>query len=188
MARGGWLLEGVDPLPPPLSDKMTDREALRLAGGVEARIVGKRVLDLGPCYGQDAIDFGTLARPYVALDYDELVIEWVRKVAPAARGVVSDALALPFADATFDTVIDFGSADNIDPPEEVYRELCRVLRPGGMLITTYGNALLLGRSPFPREYYSVPDELVALLDSYGCTTRQRSHEEHARAILVAEKR
>ena len=44
---------------------------------------------------------------------------------------VGDLLALPFADACFDVVFTQHVVMNIDDREKVYREIARVLRPGG---------------------------------------------------------
>jgi SAM-dependent methyltransferase len=190
--RGCWLREGIEPLPSPAGDKAVDREALQLAGGLGV-ITGKRVLEIGPCYGLDARDFAPLAALYVVVDLDELVFEWLRGFAPRAAPILADARLLPCRGAQFDTVLDFGSLDNTGHPEQGYEEACRVLRPGGVLVSTYGNAAVLGRGAArllppdysPGEFYSYPQELVWLLESQGLTVACRAHENQPRAIMVA---
>jgi SAM-dependent methyltransferase len=46
---------------------------------------------------------------------------------------------LPFADASFDTVVSTVSVDYLTRPVEVFREVARVLRPGGPFAITFSN-------------------------------------------------
>jgi len=46
----------------------------------------------------------------------------------------ADLGALPFRDATFDIAISSHVAEHLTEPERVFRELARVLRPGGRLL------------------------------------------------------
>ncbi len=54
--------------------------------------------------------------------------------AAAITYVQTDAKRLPFADATFDTVLSNTILHHIPEPEAVLREARRVLRPGGVLL------------------------------------------------------
>ncbi len=184
--RGIWFHEGIDPLPPCESDKLVDREALAMAGG-NALLTEKRVLDIGPCYGLDARDFAPLAACYVVVDYDTLVLEWMTKIAPRAVRVEATARMLPFRSGSFDTVLDFGTLDNVGALVESYREACRVLKSGGTFVTTYGNALVLGRGDGVGEIYSDPTELSALLADCGLVVTHRGYENQPRAIMIGMK-
>jgi SAM-dependent methyltransferase len=60
----------------------------------------------------------------------------------ASARVVHDLNAdprLPFADGTFDDVVCCVSVDYLTRPVEVFREVARVLRPGGRFVTTFSN-------------------------------------------------
>ncbi|MBE7163127.1 MAG: class I SAM-dependent methyltransferase [Williamsia herbipolensis] len=46
---------------------------------------------------------------------------------------------LPFADASFDTVVSTVSVDYLTRPVEVFREVARVLRPRGKFAVTFSN-------------------------------------------------
>jgi len=46
---------------------------------------------------------------------------------------------LPFADATFDTVVCTVSVDYLTRPVEVFTDVARVLRPGGAFAVTFSN-------------------------------------------------
>jgi len=81
----------------------------------------------------------------VGLDFSEEMLERARRKAPELEWVQGDALALPFADESFDAAtVGFG-VRNVDDLEAGIRELRRVLRPGGWLaileITTPVGAL-----------------------------------------------
>lgn len=187
MGRGTWLREGLDPLPPPAGDKAVDRWALASAGG-PAILVDRRVLEIGPCYGVDAEEFAGIARPYVVVDIDELVIEWIRRFAPRAVGLVGDARALPFASGVFDVVLDFGSLDNVGQPLLGYAEASRVLAPGGVLVTTYGNAAVLGPGDGVSETYLRPFEVLEAFWAGGVEGVAGGNEENPRAFMVGRKR
>lgn len=52
----------------------------------------------------------------------------------SAGGVCGSALALPFADASFDVVGAFDVVEHCDPEDVALSELARVLTPGGRLL------------------------------------------------------
>ena len=58
-----------------------------------------------------------------------------RGLAPG-RGVCASALALPFADATFDVVAAFDVVEHCEPEAVAVAELARVLVPGGRLLVS----------------------------------------------------
>lgn len=60
----------------------------------------------------------------------------------AAERVVQDLNAdgrLPFADASFDAVVNCVSVDYLVRPVEVLADVARVLRPGGLSVCTFSN-------------------------------------------------
>jgi demethylmenaquinone methyltransferase/2-methoxy-6-polyprenyl-1,4-benzoquinol methylase len=103
---------------------------------------GTRLLDVAG--GTGDIAFRYLARAghghATVLDLTEPMLIEGRKRAEAAQladsldWVVGDAMALPFADASFDTyTISFGIR-NVTRPADALAEAWRVLRPGGRLM------------------------------------------------------
>jgi demethylmenaquinone methyltransferase/2-methoxy-6-polyprenyl-1,4-benzoquinol methylase len=109
-----------------------DRRWRRLAASSVVR-PGDRVLDV--CCGRG--DLAVAARDgggdVTGLDFSEPMLERARRKAPELDWVRGDALALPFADASFDAAtVGFGIR-NLADLELGLRELHRVLAPGGRL-------------------------------------------------------
>ena len=115
-------------------------EARRLLEGVD--LAGRDVLDVG-C-GVGGIDV-MLARDHDAksvlgIDVEPLVVE--RAAARAASAGLADRVSFrlvepgPFAlaDASFDAVFSMGAMLHIPDKPALYREVWRVLRPGGLLV------------------------------------------------------
>ncbi len=73
-----------------------------------------------------------------AIDISEEMLRRAAKRARAYRGdltlLKADALALPFADASFDTAVTSCSMCSVPDPVQALRELHRVLRPEGRLL------------------------------------------------------
>jgi demethylmenaquinone methyltransferase/2-methoxy-6-polyprenyl-1,4-benzoquinol methylase len=92
---------------------------------------GDRVLD-GCCgTGDLALADMKAGGRVTGLDFSEQMLERARAKSSAVEWVQGDALALPFADGSFDAAtVGFG-VRNLDDLESGLRELRRVLRPGG---------------------------------------------------------
>jgi SAM-dependent methyltransferase len=91
------------------------------------RFVGdpKRVLDVGSADGP-SVGWLRGRGTHVPLDIDPRGL--------ASGGVCGSALALPFADGTFDLVAAFDVIEHCEPEADVLRELTRVLAPDGRLL------------------------------------------------------
>ena len=95
-----------------------------------------RVLDVGTGTGRMAELFEPAADAVVALDNSPEMLRLARArlqhLAPARVELVQgDFAALPFADATFDTVLFHQVLHYAQSPEAVLAEAARVTRPGG---------------------------------------------------------
>jgi SAM-dependent methyltransferase len=178
-----WRVDGV-PDPPPLSDKLIDWRVLAAVGGTPF-MAGRRVLELGPGFGLDALMFAGGAGLYVALDASAHVLAWVRRLAPAARCVRADVRALPFRPGAFDLVLDFSTIDNCADPAMAYCEAADTLNGAGVFVTTYANALIVkavdGEAPCE------PAWLAQLLADNGLRLRYRSDEDGPRAAMAAQR-
>jgi len=89
------------------------------------------LLDLGAGAGIiQAMNFRGFARRVCGVDLDPRVAN-----NPFLdEGRVSDAGEIPYPDASFDVVIADNVMEQLDRPELVFREIARVLRPGGKLL------------------------------------------------------
>jgi len=74
----------------------------------------------------------------------------------------ADGLRLPFPDSAFDVVTCLEALEFMPVPEDGLRELVRVLRPGGLLLTT----LRINEPWMPGRLWS-QDEMQGLLQQYG---------------------
>lgn len=100
----------------------------------------QRVLEVG-CGGGSSLTAmarGCAPSRLVGLDIDERLLalakERLAQAGVHAELVHGDVRRLPFADASFDLVFDFGTSYHIARPREGLREIARVLRPGGRCV------------------------------------------------------
>ena len=95
------------------------------------------VLDLGCGYGGRTVYYAELGTAHVTgIEITEIMVDRCRQFAArrSAENVsfqVARAEALPFEDATFDVVLSYDVFEHVDDPVLAFRELRRVLRPGG---------------------------------------------------------
>jgi demethylmenaquinone methyltransferase/2-methoxy-6-polyprenyl-1,4-benzoquinol methylase len=132
--------------------RATVREAVR---------PGDRVLDA--CCGTGDLAVAATkagAGEVIGVDFSERMLERARCKASGLEWMQADVLALPFEDASFDSVVVGFGVRNVENLEAGIRELRRVLRPGGRLgileITTPRGLL----APFYKLWF---DRIVPLL-------------------------
>ncbi len=162
---------------------------------------GERLLDLGCGGGRHAYQAVRLGARVVALDAGESEVSQVRATfgAMALAGEVSskdeasvvqgDALALPFAEGSFDRVIASEVLEHIPDDRSAMAELARVLRPGGTMAVTVPR---LGPEAvnwaLSDEYHSVPGGHVriyrrsTLLSRLGKAGLRPVASHHAHAL------
>lgn len=99
-------------------------------------IRGKEVLELATGPGLLAKHVAPAAKRMIATDYSPGMIAEAKKGGSPANLTfeLADAMALPYADDSFDAVLIANALHIVPDPERVLREIDRVLRPGGVLI------------------------------------------------------
>lgn len=113
---------------------------------------GREVLDLGCGPGWYSAQYGQGGAKVTGVDLTPKAVE-VASAYARFRGLSNvtirqgDAQALPFADDTFDLVVSSGVLHHVPDPVQAFREVRRVLKPGGEAkITLYYRNFLL-RNP-----------------------------------------
>ena len=94
-----------------------------------------RVLDLACGTGDLAHAVAARVARVVGLDVTPRMIALARAKASASRFVVGDMMAIPFADATFDLITTGYGIRNVPVLDVALREMYRVLRPGGRVVS-----------------------------------------------------
>jgi demethylmenaquinone methyltransferase / 2-methoxy-6-polyprenyl-1,4-benzoquinol methylase len=116
-----------------------DRSWRKVVAKAVAATTGERVLDVAAGTGTSSASFTTHGADCVACDFSlGMLRQGARQRGGARTGgvrfIAGDALALPFADESFDAVtISFGLR-NVHDVDAALRELLRVTKPGGRLV------------------------------------------------------
>ncbi len=105
---------------------------------IYGNVQGLRILEYGCGSGSHSLEIARLGGIVTGIDISEVGIRQAREKAEAAgvQGadyLVMDAMNMDFPDGTFDMVIGEGILHHLDL-EQSYREICRVLKPGGRAI------------------------------------------------------
>lgn len=145
---------------------------------------GERVLDLAAGTGVSTVELGKSGAWCVAADFSQGMLAAGRfRQVPMVAG---DAMALPFADDSFDAVtISFGLR-NVADIDLALREMLRVTKPGGRVVvcefstpvfgpfrTVYMEYLMKALPRVARAVSSNPDAYVYLADSIRAWPNQR---------------
>lgn len=122
----------------------TDSELDFLLGKIHAE---DEVLDMGCGTGRFTIPLAERVKSVSGLDLSPMMLATARKKL-ADRGLEADLregdmAALPFADASFDVVVSMLALMHIprEDRQQVFREVARVLRPGGRLLIGVKNSV-----------------------------------------------
>ncbi|HZP58417.1 MAG TPA: class I SAM-dependent methyltransferase [Dehalococcoidia bacterium] len=116
-------------------------ESLRryiIPGALEGVALGDDVLEVGPGPGRTTDLLRTMAPQLTAVEIDpDLADALAQRMAGTNVTVVrADATDLPFEDGRFSAAVSFIMLHHVPTPgqqDELFREVARVLRPGGVL-------------------------------------------------------
>jgi demethylmenaquinone methyltransferase/2-methoxy-6-polyprenyl-1,4-benzoquinol methylase len=151
------------------------RRATRLALDLKP---GERVLDLGAGTGVSTEELARSGAHAVGADLSLGMLQAGHRTRPEVPLLAGDALALPFADATFDAVTISFALRNIVDADAALLEMARVTKPGGRLVvcefshptwapfrTVYLSYLMRALPEVARRVASNPDAYVYLAES-----------------------
>lgn len=126
-------------------DEIRDRGD-SIASGIIGRLgaaEGSRVLDLGCGPGSLSIPLARRGMLVHGVDYSEGMLSRARANSEAMGTSIEfsrmDAQDLLLPDGSFDHVVSRDLLWNLERPEDTYREILRVLRPGGTCVVMDGN-------------------------------------------------
>jgi ubiquinone/menaquinone biosynthesis C-methylase UbiE len=121
-------------------------------------VAGKKVLEIGLGYGTVAQKLMEAGAQYYGLDIADGPVAMARHRA-GLLGKIADinqgsALAMPYTDATFDHVVTIGCLHHTGDLALAFREVHRVLKPGGRAMIMVYNALSY------RHWWAAPRETI----------------------------
>jgi ubiquinone/menaquinone biosynthesis C-methylase UbiE len=134
--RAASFYDATRGLPPGVAEQVRDQIALCTGAGRNTRF-----LEIGVGTGRIALPFVQIGADYTGADLSLPMMEVLRKkisAIPEGAGrlklAIADAVALPFADATFDVIIMIHLLHLVSDWRQTLRECWRVLRDSGWLV------------------------------------------------------
>ncbi len=134
------------------------------------------LLDLGCGSGYSSLRLAELGYRVVGMDISAKFLDQVAsRVGDKLQYSVGDALELPFVDQTFDGVASFDMIEHVVDAEGVFKEVDRILCPGGRVVFVCPNYwspvipikalinLLRGGPGYLSFYESIPAALLGIL-------------------------
>jgi SAM-dependent methyltransferase len=132
---------------------------------------GKDVLDIACGEGYGAAMLAQVARRVVGVDVDVATVAHAAAEYAGANlyYIAGDARRIPLATASVDTVVSFETLEHFAEQEAFLAELCRVLRPHGVLILSTPDSDVYSPIGGPANHYHVRelsrDEFAAALSA-----------------------
>jgi SAM-dependent methyltransferase len=176
-----------------LAGKPLDRALLRclqeLVGGVTEATGATSVADLGCGPGHVAAYLAGLGVPMVGIDISPAMVDVGRRRYPDVTFRVGSLLALPATDGELAGAVALYSIIHLHPDDRLraYREMRRVIRPGGWLLLAFHTSDVDGAPGDIKHadewwgeqvdldfYYIDPDTVVAGLEAAGFTVMART--------------
>lgn len=137
-----------------------------------------RLLDIG-CGQMPYRDLFTQVNEYVGIDHPN-------PYHPNDRpSMWASGLTLPFADAVFDTVLATQVLEHVPEPALLLAEMCRVLRPGGVLLLTAPHIWELHEQPY--DYYRYTSFGLRYLLEHAGFEVERIQPQGGFFVMIAQR-
>ncbi|MBM3682191.1 MAG: demethylmenaquinone methyltransferase [Actinobacteria bacterium] len=147
---------------------------------------GEKILDLAAGTGTSSLAFAKSGATVIPCDFSLGMLQEGNKRSPQLNFSAGDALALPFAEETFDAVtISFGIR-NVNNVDKALKEMLRVTKPGGRIVVCefssptfepfrkiYMEYLMKALPAIAKKTSSNPDAYVYLVDSIRAWPNQK---------------
>ncbi|MBC6401178.1 MAG: class I SAM-dependent methyltransferase [Ekhidna sp.] len=145
------------------------------------------LLELGCGEGRGVELLAPLAKSYQGIDKIESIIEQLGIKYPDYDFMSGTFPPFPFGDNKFDAIITFHVIEHVKKDKEFVKEVCRVLKPGGVaLITTPNIKMTLSRNPWHvREYTG--NQLKALCEKYFSNVEMKGIAGNEKVIRYHEQ-
>ena len=153
---------------------------------------GRSVLDVACGTGVVAREAARRTRArVVGIDVNPGMLAVARRVEPGIEWLEADAVALPFADGSFDTVLCQASLMFVPEPERALGEMARVVAPGGTvgvqvwdrLAPETRQRILEDARPAMAPYRSADGRLDVPIQGYILVARPAASTTGGRAIV-----
>ncbi|MEM2250725.1 MAG: class I SAM-dependent methyltransferase [Candidatus Hadarchaeales archaeon] len=95
-----------------------------------------RILDVGCGTGELLLRVARKADLAIGMDISPGMVKRIPHAVKNVYVVIADADFLPFKDNSFDCVVSVTLLQNMPDPETTVKEICRVVRSGGLVILT----------------------------------------------------
>lgn len=146
------------------------------------RFAGQRVLEIGVGLGTDHLQFARAGATMSGIDLTSRCVDLTqRRVKQEGLDSdlrVMDAEHLDFADDSFDVIYSFGVLHHTASAEKAFREIRRVLRPGGVFLgglynrySAFVAVMLLQRLLVPRYRHMSFEQRLSLVEYSSSTDR-----------------
>ena len=123
------------------------------------KLIGK-TLDIGSGLG----DFVMFRRETVGVDINPTNVEFIKDRGGEAYVMEEDML--PFSDGEFDSINIDNVLEHLIEPNNLMKEMCRVVKPGGVILIGVPGRLGFKWAPDHEVYYS-RDDLIQFAESFG---------------------
>lgn len=124
-----------------------------------------RVLDVACGTGYGTMMLKNAGFDIIGVDIDAEQIKENQRVWGEERFNVADVMNLPYEDDSFDAVVSFETIEHVYDGEAFFKEVKRVLKPGGIIICSTPNIKYTAHPEFHLKEYT-PDEFYNLASKY----------------------
>ena len=123
------------------------------------KLIGK-TLDIGSGLG----DFVMFRRETIGVDINPTNVAFIKDRGGEAYVMEEDML--PFSDGEFDSINIDNVLEHLIEPNNLMKEMCRVVKPGGVILIGVPGRLGFKWAPDHEVYYS-RDDLIQFAESFG---------------------
>lgn len=170
---------------------MPKRRQEAILGLLGKDLIDKKILDIGCANGLFGKELEKLGGKVTGIDISEKAIKLAKKNISEAKVVDLNEGKLPFADNSFDTIVASEVLEHLFAPEELLKEIKRILKSDGVAVITAPNLLYWGHrlkflkgefkyeqsGPFDRGHihFYTYETLIGDLKTVGLKVKKEKH-------------